>query len=376
MSFTAGLGTMALPEGGRVDFARLREDRHRRLFEAVDRVGVDALVLGRPANVVFASGARQLWTAGARPFGPGAVVVKSTGRTHLLSTWDDGVPAEIAHEELFGLRWNPVNLLGSLQAIPGLNECRRVGTDSFTPGFGQFLAAFGPSAEVVDASGAMWAVRAIKSADEIACVDTATALAESVLRSLNEALRTGVSERELLAVAAARLATLGVPAPATESVVCVTSGREPATLRYLASERTAGLGDPVVLAPGALFAGYEGAVGRTVVCGRPGISPDLAERCRAGLDALESVCRAGATGADLKRAWEATGEPLPATPIVYGLGLGVEPPVVAPGCGDDDLLAAGMVVALTSWVATEGVGGWLERATVLVGDGGATRLSR
>ena len=51
MSAVEHIGTMALPEGGRVDFSRLRRERRQRLFEAMAGAGVDALVLGRPANV-------------------------------------------------------------------------------------------------------------------------------------------------------------------------------------------------------------------------------------------------------------------------------------------------------------------------------------
>src|SRR4051812_666695 len=101
---------MASPIGARVDFARLRAARRARLLAAMADHDVDVLVLGRPASVAYASGARQLWTAGSRPFGPACVVVGETGRVHLLSVDDDGVPPEVGHEDLFGLSWNPANL--------------------------------------------------------------------------------------------------------------------------------------------------------------------------------------------------------------------------------------------------------------------------
>ena len=85
------VGTMALEDSARVDFARLRRQRRLRLFDALAAEGMDALVLGRPANVRYASGARQLWRAGSAPFGPACVVVRETKRVHLLSAWDEGV---------------------------------------------------------------------------------------------------------------------------------------------------------------------------------------------------------------------------------------------------------------------------------------------
>ena len=68
----SGLGTQALEyggSGGRVDFSRMRAERHARLLQAVRAAELDALVLGREANARYAAGARRLWTAGGRPFG-------------------------------------------------------------------------------------------------------------------------------------------------------------------------------------------------------------------------------------------------------------------------------------------------------------------
>ncbi len=86
----------------------------------MERHGLDALMLGGVGNVRYVSGARQLGRAGVLPFAPVAVAVRSTGRVHLLSTWDEGVPPEIGCDELYGLSWNPANLLASLAAIPGV----------------------------------------------------------------------------------------------------------------------------------------------------------------------------------------------------------------------------------------------------------------
>ena len=66
---------MTLADPTMVDDAGLRADRRRRLFAAMDDHDLDVLVLGRPAEIAFATGARQLWTAGSRPFGPGCVAV-------------------------------------------------------------------------------------------------------------------------------------------------------------------------------------------------------------------------------------------------------------------------------------------------------------
>ena len=143
---------MALEEGGRVDFTRLRHGRRQKLFDGMDAAGLEVLVLGRPANAHYASGARQLWRTGAHPFAPLCVVIRATEKVHLLSSWDDGVPPEIGHEDLFGLFWNPAHLIAALAEIPGFAPAHRVGTDSLTPFFGRVLHDLVPALELVDAS--------------------------------------------------------------------------------------------------------------------------------------------------------------------------------------------------------------------------------
>ncbi len=159
----AAVGTMALEDSARVDFERLRRERRGRLFEALAAEEIDALVLGRPPNVRYASGARPLWRAGSAPFGPVSVVVRETGRVHLMSVWDEGVPPEIDHDDLYPLTWNPANLLGALGAIPGLAKVRRLGTDGLTPMFAQQLQGVAPSAELVDGAPALWRARRTKT---------------------------------------------------------------------------------------------------------------------------------------------------------------------------------------------------------------------
>ena len=145
------VGTMALEDSARVDFERLRRQRRHRLLEAMAAERLDALGARTRRQRALRLGARQLWRAGSAPFGPAAVVVLDTRRVHLLSVWDEGVPPEIDHEDLYPLTWNPAHLLAALKAIPGLGRARRVGTDGLTPTFAQHLHEIAPSAELADA---------------------------------------------------------------------------------------------------------------------------------------------------------------------------------------------------------------------------------
>lgn len=265
---SAGAGPAALPEGGRVDFTRLREQRRQRLLAAMADHRLDALVLGRPADIAYTSGARQLWTAGARPFSPSCVVLGATGAIHLLSTWDEGVPTEIGHESLYGLSWNPARLLANLRAIPDTAALRRVGTDGWSPGSAGLFQEWLPGAEVVDGGPALLQARSVKTADELACLVTAAAAAEAGLAAMVAALEPGVTERQLLAVHAGTIAGLGLPTPPTEAVATATPLHGPVARRYLATERPAAEGELVLLTGAALYAGYEATVGRTWLVGR------------------------------------------------------------------------------------------------------------
>lgn len=360
-----------LADPSRVDDVELRADRRRRLFAAMAERHLDVLVLGRPAEVAFASGARQLWTAGSRPFGPACVAVRATGHTHLLSVSDHDVPPEVVHDDLFGLSWNPANIAASLGRIPGLREARRVGTTSSTPGFPRLLAAVAPVAEVVDGSDAVWAARSPKSAAEVARITAAVAIAQAALAAMVDALRPGATERGLVAAYLEAIASVGAPTPPTEGVACATPSRGPVALRRIATGAPIEAGQLVVLDPGGHYRGYEGGIGRTWVTG--GAASDrqraLARRCRAALDAVLAACRAGATGGDLVAAWASCGEALPAAPLAHGVGLGVEPPIIGAGVGAASALGPDTVLAVTGWVAEEGVGGFLERDLVLVTDG-------
>ncbi|GFG75445.1 peptidase M24 [Mycobacterium botniense] len=339
---------------------------------------MDALLLSGVGDVHYVSGARQLGRAGVLPFAPVAVVLRHTARVHLLSTWDEGVPPEIGRDELYPLSWNPANLMAALARIPGLREARRVGTDGLTPVFAALIAELCPSAELVDAAAVMRSARRVKTPEEIICHQVAAAIAEAALSALTDALAPGISERELLGVYYERVAGLGVPYPPSESVCFATPTRGPVTFRHLVSDRRIGDGELVVLAPGALYAGYQAGLARTWVagCSAPPGTSDVAARCARGMDALLAACRPGNTGADLYRAWASTGNPEPPVPLAHGLGLGAEPPLIGLGRGHGAKLDEGMVLSVQSWVAEEGVGGCLERATVLIEDAACSTLTR
>src|SRR6202453_4134196 len=186
------MGTEVLP-----DERTLRSGRRQRALDQMAAHDLDVLVLGRQANVRYVTGAPQLWVAGARPLGPRCVVVRAKGAIHLLSTWDEGVPDDIPHENLYGISWNPMNTMSALQRIDGAATARRVGTDALSPVFAQLLPTAFPNAELVDGELAMRAARRIKTDEEVAALRESIAVAESALAAAVAELRPGSSEQTL-----------------------------------------------------------------------------------------------------------------------------------------------------------------------------------
>jgi Xaa-Pro aminopeptidase len=365
------MGTEILP-----DPKALRSGRRERVLQQMAVNDIDILVLGRQANVRYVTGAPQLWVAGTRPFGPICEVIRSTGEIHLNSTWDEGIPDEIDHDHLYGLAWNPMTLIDVLKKLPGADSFRRVGTDSLTPTFAQLLPMAFPHAELVDAEPALRAARRIKTVDEIAVLRGALGVAEHALEAARAELAPGISERSLTGAMLEAMAAGGVTTPATQDGAWITpkdhSWRRGSTDGQLRE------GDLVALSAGALADGYVGEVGRTWPVGDVSGADDLFRRSNELWEHLVAACKPGGVAGDLLTAYEAAGEPLPATPVAHGLGLGFDPPVVSadlPVTCAEERLEAGMVLAVTGYVWQPGTGAVFTRNAVLIGDDGAEILT-
>lgn len=359
------------------DDRALRIGRRERAFAQMEAHDLDVLVLGRQANVRYFTGAPQLWVAGTRPFGPICTVVRASREIYLTSTWDEGIPDDIGHDHLYGLSWNPMNLIAVLQGIDGAATARRVGSDALSPTFAKLLPMAFPNAELVDGELAMSAARRIKTADEVIAIRSALQVAEVSLSAAVAELRPGVTEQTLAGVLLEAEAAGGVTTPATQDAAWVTSREHP--WRRATGDGRIESGDLVAFSAGVLADGYLGEVGRTWPVG------DVAEgtrrlyqRWNSLWNRLIAVCQPGAAASDLFAAYEAAGEPLPPMPVAHGLGLGFDPPVVSPrlpttAAGEN--LEPGMVLAVTCYVFEEGIGAVFGRDAILIGGHGSEVLT-
>ncbi|WP_156687139.1 M24 family metallopeptidase [Mycobacterium sp. Marseille-P9652] len=358
------------------DETALRLGRRERALEQMAAHDLDVLVLGRQANVRYVTGTPQLWVAGTRPFGPGCVLVRATGAVHLLSTWDEGVPDDIPHENLYGISWNPMTTMAVLGRIDGAATARRVGTDALSPAFAKLLPTAFPNAELVDGELAMRAARRVKTADEVAAIRNAIAVAESGLAAAVAELHPGVREQTLAGAMIEAMAAGGVSTPSNQDVAWVTSRDHP--WRRVDGGGRVNDGDLVAFSAGVLAGGYMGEVGRTWPAGSGRGAAPLYRRWDDLWAGLLSACRPDAPTSDLLAAYEAAGEPPPPMPVARGLGMGFDPPVVSqrlPETAAGDRLEPEMVLAVTGYVWEPGVGAVFGREAVLITADGAEVLT-
>ena len=288
----------------------------QRVLDEMAREGVDVLLLGREGNARYVSGANRLFLAGERAFAPGCVVVANTSAVHVLSVTDFGVPPAVSHADLYPPSWNPATTVARVAALPGVATAARVGVDGLTPLFEALVTTSLPRAELVDGEAVMRAARRVKSADDLARIREAAAVAQAMMSAALDAVGTGVEDATVKAIAMEAMATAGAS----------TFAFEPRVQRS---------GDSVTVAVGALFNGWEADLTRTV----PG--PTRPDALVAAIDR----CRAGLTVSDIGT-------------DVHGVGLGYE--VLLPS----ESLESGMVLS---------VGIEAARDTVLV-TGGAPEL--
>jgi len=360
----------------RPDDERLRLDRRARVLAEMEAEGIDVLVVGREGNARYVSGAPRLWTAGSHPFGPGCVLVRSSGAVHLLSTWDEGVPDEIPHENLYGISFNRMTFLKVLQNIEGADSVRTVATDALSPSSAQMLPKAFPSADLVDAEPMLRRVRRVKTPDEVEAIRGSVAVAEQSLAAALRGLAPGVTERQLTGVFMEAMSTRGVTTPTGQDVAWITSREHP--WHRTSRDEPVRDGDLVAFEAGVVLGGYAGELGRTSVAGDHPVDPSLSKQWSELWDGLLSACQAGASCAALLEAYDNAGVPTPPMPVARGLGLGFDLPLVThalPNLAAEQHLEAGMVLALTGYVWKEGVGALFGQEPILITHSGPEPLS-
>jgi Xaa-Pro dipeptidase len=358
------------------DDVALRRSRRARVLAEMEAEGIDVLVLGREGNARYVSGAPRLWTAGSRAFGPGCVFERATGSVYLLSTWDEGIPDEIPHENLYGISFNAGTFVKALRRVEGAATVRTVATDSLSGSSANLLPKAFPAAELVDGEPMLRRVRQVKTPEEVEAIRSSVHIAERALREAESALSPGITQRQLTGIFMQAMARAGVTTPSTQDVAWTTSRRHP--WRRTSRDVPVADGDLVAFDAGVVVGGYVGELGRTHLVGGDTVDPELSGRWSQLWDRLLNACRPGAPLSDLLAAYDGAGIPAPPMPVARGLGLGFDLPLVThalPGEAASQRIEEGMVLVLTAYVWKEGVGALYGEDPVVVTAAGAEALA-
>src|SRR5215217_3322818 len=155
-------------------------------------------------------------------------------------------------------------------------------------------AAFDGFAPLADASHLVTRLRAVKSAEEIAHVRRAAALANEADAAALAHIRAGADEGDILAAQHAAIFRGGGDYPANEFIIG--SGADALLCRYKAGRRKLDAQDQLTLEWAGVSAHYHAAMMRTIVVGEvTNRHRELYSACRETIQAIEMVLRPGNT---------------------------------------------------------------------------------
>lgn len=232
--------------------------------------------------------------------------------------------------------------------------------------------------EVVDGQQAMLDAREIKTADEIQCLKVAAGMVDATYYDICKAIRPGVRENELVAIANDRLFRLG-----SERVECVNSvaGPRGTPHSHTMSDRIIQPGDMVYLDIMHSFNGYHTCYYRTFVCGQPNKHQiEAYELASKWISASIDAIKPGISVDEVAQVWPKAQEfgyknEEEAFLLQYGHGIGLglwERPIFTRRfAGQDTKLKEGMVFAVETWKgAADGSGAArIEEEVVVTKDG-------
>ncbi|MEK6664820.1 MAG: M24 family metallopeptidase [candidate division NC10 bacterium] len=238
---------------------------------------------------------------------------------------------------------------------------------------------------VVDGQQLMQAARRIKTPDEIVLLNTAAMMVDATYEKLYRAMRPGVRENELVALAAHTLYSMG--SEDVEGVNAI-AGERCSPHPHIFSDRVLRPGDPAYYDIIHSYMGYRTCYYRSFAVGSA--SPALVDaykRCREYLDVAIAMMKAGITTADIASMWPRAQEfGFPDEEACFGLqyghgvGLSVwEQPVISRLVSLDHpvTIEAGMVIALeTFWPASDGWSAARIEEEVLVTETGHEVITR
>jgi Xaa-Pro dipeptidase len=387
-------GVMAVDWEERVDFERLRHYRLDRVRQMLDEFDLGAVLLFETSNIRYASATHIGYWAFNK--GERWALVTRTSRPRV---WDFGSAAK-AHRLQLPHMYDKSNSIGGNTGLQGaigpetglhqraVREIKAAleedGIAAETLGVdlaetGVFLALQEAGLRVVDGQQAMMRAREIKNPDEVLLLTQACAMVDGVYQDIYEALKPGIRESDIVALAHKRLFEMG-----SEFVEAINSiaGERCSPHPHVFSDRLIRPGDQAYFDIIHVFNGYRTCYYRTFVVGRATQAQrDAFKQSREWMDAAIALVKPGATTDQIAKVWPKAEEfgfedEMDAFGLQFGHGVGVglhERPIISRLNSLDDPveIKVGMVFALETYApAADGrSAARIEEEVVVTADG-------
>jgi Xaa-Pro aminopeptidase len=377
----------------RVDYSRLRDYRLERARTALDASDLGALLVFESSNVryltsthigTWAYNKTERWALLTRTGDPWIWDFGSAAKNHrLYSPWlvaeqsrggNAGLQGAISPAS--GLADQAAKEVAAVLRDEGVAD-HPLGVDVTEIPFLRALEAEG--IEVRDGQQVMLDAREIKNRDEILLLSQAASMVDGVYHDIYEALKPGVRENDIVALATKRLFEMG-----SEQVEAINSiaGERCSPHPHVFSDRLIRPGDQAYFDIIHAFNGYKTCYYRTFAVGRATQAHrDAYKKARELIDAAISMVKPGRGTDEIARLWPDAQEfgfssEMEAFGLQFGHGLGLglhERPVISKlnSLSDPVEIREGMVFALeTFWPATDGhSAARIEEEVVVTSDG-------
>jgi Xaa-Pro aminopeptidase len=381
-----------------VDAVKLRRERLRRLRDWMVKAQYGAVLLFDPYNQRYATGSRNMFGYFLRNstryfFVPaeGPIILFEYPQSYHVSTKletvDEARPSKLVWSSVSGKDDETVGPFAAEIADLmrthadgtkklGMDRCSHI----------QALALERCGLDVRDCQGEILAVRAIKTAEEIKCLQISMTGAEAAVAAVREGIRPGVSENELFALMYHEVIRQGGEFIETR---LLTSGQRTNPWFSEASGRKIRPGELVALDTDTIGCfGYYSDFSRTFRCGPGRASAYQKTLYKMSFDQVKHNIDIIAPGVSFReiaeRAWSIPERFVDQryTSVMHGVGMHGETPFIAHAMdfqayGREGTLEPGMVVSVESYIGEKGgpEGVKLEDE-VLVTDRGPVLISR
>jgi len=377
----------------RVNWDRLKEYRLARIRMAMDQYDLGALLLFETSNIRYLTSTHIGYWA----FNKGERYALIT-RNGDFRIWDFGSAAK-AHR-LQHPSMNPAQSIGGNTGLQGAigpasglqsaaaqeiaSVLKEEGVGDLELGVDMsettvFLELQKAGVNVVDGQQAMMTAREIKNQDEVMLLTQACAMVDGVYQDIFEALKPGIRESDVVALAHKRLFEMG-----SEFVEAVNSiaGERCSPHPHVFSDRLIRPGDQAYFDIIHVYNGYRTCYYRTFVVGRASQPQrDAFKQSREWMDAAIDLVKPGTTTDQIARVWPRAEEfgfesEMEAFGLQFGHGVGVglhERPIISRLNSLDDPIEIreGMVFALETYApASDGrSAARIEEEVVVTADG-------